>query len=102
MPAGVVGHQGQGHPVVADVDVRMVVGLLGEPADPPDEVQRRRRKLAQTTVLTSFPPISCQSGPSACGQRPRSPRPRSRTAAGPLRPTLPTGPVGVKITGMVS
>ena len=38
--AGIVGDQAQAHPVVANVDIRMVAGLLGQLAHPVDEGQR--------------------------------------------------------------
>ena len=39
-PAGIMGDQGQGHPGIADPDVRVVIGLLGDLGHRVDEVNR--------------------------------------------------------------
>ena len=52
-PAGVVGHQRQAHRPPPDVDVRMVVGLLGQPAHGHHEVEGGREARRTRPSLTS-------------------------------------------------
>ncbi len=47
--ASIMGHQPEAHPVVTDVDIRMVVLLLGQPGDPVDK-SHRGRKIAKGKV----------------------------------------------------
>ena len=121
-PPRVVGDQGQRHPVVADVDVGMVIGLFGQLPDRVDEGQARRSRHSATT-LTSLPADQFPRGPSAgqcastsllrtgCSSahsfalraRPLAPARAVSVLVRPgATPRLPPEPIGVNTTGIVS